>query len=95
MFTRLAPQKVQHSSGYIVQTGSRYSLQYLDGGTVAEVQADFAPVTGIFPNSMTIRAKNDTSPRPATPDEKALIMSRIESALKFLKEKYELIEGNS
>ena len=95
MFTRLTPQRVRHSSGYIVQTGSRYSLQYLEGDTVAEVEADFAPVTGLYPDSMTIRAKNDAATRPATPEEKELIISRIESALKFLGEKYERCEGRS
>ncbi len=95
MFTQLTPQKVQHSSGYIVQTGGRDSLQYLVGDTGAEVEADFASVTGIYPDSMTIRVKNDASARPATPQEKSLIMGRIESALKYLGEKYELCAGHS
>ena len=95
MFTRLTPQKVQHSSGYIVQTGSRYSLQYVDGDIIAQVQADFARITGPYPDSMTIRVKNDAATRPASPQEKALIMSRIESALKFLGEEYEICEGRS
>lgn len=89
MFTRLTPQKVQHRSGYIVQTGSRHSLQYLDGDTTAEIEADFASVTGIYPDSMTIRLRNEPKARPASSEEKALIMERIESALKFLGEKYE------
>ncbi len=93
MFTQLAPQKVQHSSGFIVQTGSRYSLEYLDGNTVAEVEVDFAPVTAIYTDSVIIRTKNDISARPATPEEKVIIVSRIESALQFLGAKYELCKG--
>ena len=93
MFTRLKPQKVQHSSGYIVQTGGRYSMQYLDGELVAEVKADFASVTGLYPDSMTIRPKKDSPARPATMEERELIMERIKSALKFLGEKYELCKG--
>lgn len=90
MFNRITPQKVQHHSGYIVQTGSRYSLQYIDGDLSAEVEADFAPVIGLYPNSMTIRCANGSPARTATKEEQELIMNRIECALKFLGEKYEL-----
>jgi hypothetical protein len=34
MFTQLTPQTIQHDSGYIVQTGGRFSLEYiLDSST--------------------------------------------------------------
>ena len=48
MFTRLAPQRTQHESGYIVQTGSRFSMEYIDAaGRKAIVQAEIldTPVT--------------------------------------------------
>src|SRR5205809_5407667 len=90
MFTRLAPQKVRHNSGYIVQTGGRYSLQYLHGDMAAEVQADFAPTTGIYPDSLTIRDNEGSPPRPANSEERKMIMGRIEAALQFLGEKYEI-----
>jgi hypothetical protein len=93
MFTRIAPQKVQHNSGYIVQTGGRYCLQYLDGGMEAEVQADFAPTTGIYPDSLTIRDNEGSTPRPASSEERKMIMGRIEAALKFLGEEYEICKG--
>lgn len=89
MFKRLAPQKVQHTSGYIVQTGGRYSLEYIGDKVTASVEADFVRVTGIYPESMTIRDLN-ASTRPATEEERARIMERITSALAFLGEKYEI-----
>ena len=54
MFTRIAPQKVQHSSGYIVQVGSRSSIQYSDNKMRAEIEVDFAPVTGIYPETLVV-----------------------------------------
>jgi hypothetical protein len=93
MFTKLSPQKVQHSSGYIVQTGGRYSLEYLDGQLLAEVQADFAPLTGLYPDSLMVRDQKDGEPRPPTSEERNTIMSRIEAALQFLGEKYEICRG--
>lgn len=95
MFTKLAPQKVQHSTGYIVQTGGRYSLQYLDGEMVAEVQADFAKTTGIYPDSLTIRDQKYSPPRQPRPEERDTIIARIEAALQFLGERYEICGGTN
>lgn len=93
MFTRLSPQKVRHNSGYIVQTGGRYSLQYLDEDMAAEVLADFAPTTGIYPDSLTIRDNKDSPPRSPNTEERNMIMGRIEAALQFLGEQYEICKG--
>lgn len=35
MFTRIAPQRVQHETGYIVQFGSRETVEHVNGDRVA------------------------------------------------------------
>jgi hypothetical protein len=57
MFERIAPQKVQHRSGYMVQTGSPESLQYVNGEVTAEVKAAFGPITTIYSNSLVLRKR--------------------------------------
>ena len=37
MFKRLRPQKVQHSSGFIVQSAGRYTIEYLENGRMAKI----------------------------------------------------------
>jgi hypothetical protein len=54
MFTKIAPQKVQHSTGYIVQVANRYLIQYIDNERKADVEVDFAKVTGIYPETLVI-----------------------------------------
>jgi hypothetical protein len=88
MFKKLTPQRVQHSSGYIVQTGSRDSLQYVNGDLIAEVKADFGQVTTIYPNSLVLR-KKEMEVLPSI-EEQELILRCITAALDFLGEKYEL-----
>lgn len=89
MFTKLTPQKVQHSSGYIVQTGSRESLQYINGNVLAEIKAEFGDVTTLYQKSIRIQ-KGGTEFLPSIEDQE-LILKRITDALGFLGEKYELL----
>ncbi|HJW94094.1 MAG TPA: hypothetical protein VJ901_10790 [Thermoanaerobaculia bacterium] len=90
MFRRLAPQKVQHSSGYVVQTGDRYSLQYLEGDLCATIEVDFGVITGIYPDSMSIRHGSQGEVRRPTGIERQEIMDRIKGALDFMGTKYEI-----
>jgi DNA repair exonuclease SbcCD ATPase subunit len=91
MFKDIAPQQVQHDSGYIVQSGGRYSLQYIDGDLLAEIEGDRGPsVIGIFPRSMVVRQGGVEKIR--VPNEKQLIIDRITSALAHWGMKYEIYE---
>lgn len=40
MFTRIAPQRVQHQSGYIVQIGSRETVEHVNGDRVTVFQIE-------------------------------------------------------
>ena len=94
MFTDLAPQKIQHHTGYIVQTGGRYSLQYVDGDIFAEIEVDFGPITGLYPDSMTVR-RGDSAPALPSSDERELIVARVEEALNYWGMKFKIYKGRS
>jgi hypothetical protein len=93
MFTSLKPQIIQHSSGYTVQSGGQFSLQYLDGNLIAEIKVDRAAITGLYPESMIIRKGENAPPIAPTLDEQDLIMGRIISGLESWKMKYEICKG--
>jgi hypothetical protein len=87
MFKRIAPQRAQDSAGFLVQIGSRYSVQYLEGDLVVEMEVDFGPTTTIYPDRLTIQKKGQVVELPA--DQRATIVDRMEEGLKCLGVKYE------
>lgn len=93
MFTSVRPQIARHDSGYIVQSGGKYKLEYLDKDLFAEIIVDRAAITGLYPETMTLRKGENALPIAPTLDEQDLIMSRIISALEFWKMKYEILKG--
>ena len=95
MFTRIAPQRAQHSSGFIVQVGGRYSVQYLHGDLVAEVEADMLCQTvPLYVETLVLRRASGRS--VALPlEERKIILERIENGLEFLGIPYELCNGHS
>jgi hypothetical protein len=52
MFTKLAPQKVRHSNGYVVQVANRESVEYLEAGRRAVVGVDFAATVGVYAKTL-------------------------------------------
>lgn len=91
MFTMLGPQKVQHDSGYVVQTGDRYHLEYLEGERVAVVEVDFGSVISIYVDR--IAWKTPSNALPITWQEKAKIVERVVAVLRFQHERFELVPG--
>lgn len=89
MFTKTASQRAQHSDGYIVEVGSRFSLRYLDRGTVAEIEIDVGPVTGIYTDTLVLK---DPFGKVVALDPKRhqLILERIVGGMECLGVKFEL-----
>lgn len=54
MFTKLSPQKVRHTSGYIVQVIDRFHVEYIHGNNRAVAEVEFAPIVGLYRNSLII-----------------------------------------
>jgi hypothetical protein len=76
MFTRLAPQKVQHSSGYIVQVAGRESVEYIEPDRKTMVNVDFSRTVGVWASTLrewhTSDGKTEMSPA-----EQSEVLKRI------------------
>jgi len=81
-FIRVAPQVAQHSDGYTIQIGGRYHVEYVHGEEVAKVHADLdGPVVRLHANSIEWLQPQE---RPATKDERQLILDRVVAGLDAL-----------
>ncbi len=95
MFKRIAPQRAQHSSGYIVQVGGRYLIQYLEGEVVAEVETDMlSRIVPIYYETLVLHPAVSAAVAPSE-SQSDVILSRIKAGLDCLGLKYELREGRS
>ena len=95
MFNQIAPQRAQHSLGFIVQVGNRYSIQYLERDFMVEIDADLSctPVP-LFIDTLT-KDKTANIPSGLTSDQAEIILSRIKEGLDCLGVKYEVLHGKS
>jgi hypothetical protein len=48
MFTKLAPQKVKHSDGYLVQVANRQCVEYVEPHRKAMIEVDFGNSVGVY-----------------------------------------------
>ncbi|HQR24498.1 MAG TPA: hypothetical protein PL152_00585 [Steroidobacteraceae bacterium] len=88
MFTRIAPQRARDTDGAIVQVGSRDRIEYARGEITAVLDADFALVTGIYPDSLTIR-KAGGALATISDEEREAIFCKIKEGLDCLGIRYE------
>jgi hypothetical protein len=89
VFTRFAPQLVQHADGYKVFIVDRYHLRYEEGSRAASVSADLeGPV--ILVESATLRWVAPEEREP-TVQESALLLARIEAGMAAMGERVESI----
>lgn len=82
MFLKLAPQKVQHSDGYIVQVTDRFHVEYMEGARRAIIEVDFASITGVYRDTLQMWSQAET--------ERALVLSRIVGGLEAMGCKVEI-----
>lgn len=74
MFIRLAPQKVRHSLGYVVQVADRTTVEYLDQGQRALVEADFGSSVCIYEKTLQFFGNEGNTPIGS---ERKVILDRI------------------
>jgi hypothetical protein len=80
MFTKLSPQKVKHSDGYIVQVANRFAVEYLSENITASVSVDFGMDVGVYCNTLRdLKAGGIISG-----DEGELVISRIIAGLEAM-----------
>jgi hypothetical protein len=93
MFNRIAPQRAQHSLGFIVQTGGRFAIQYLEKDFVVEVMTDLTDaIAPLYVDTLAIN-KAGTIPSGLSPERAKVILDRIKDGLDCLEIKYEICEG--
>jgi hypothetical protein len=83
MFTRLAPQKVRHSSGYVVQVADRESVEYLESDRRAVVAVDFGTTVGVYANTLS-EWITPTGKGQMVTSERAEIVQRIVAGLEAM-----------
>lgn len=86
MFRSLTPQKVCHSSGYVIQVFDRYHVEYIDGSKVAKVEVDFGPIVGIYRTSL----QQWDSGELIYDKDKEIILDRIAKGLQFMGSRTEI-----
>ena len=90
MFKQIAPQRAQHSLGYIVQIGSRHSVQYLDDDLMAEIESDLTDaIVPLYVDTLALN-KAGSVPPGLTNEQAGQIMDRIKAGLDCLGVKYEV-----
>ena len=53
MFTRLAPQKVKHSDGFVVQIANRHSAEYIESSRRATISVEFGAWVCVYENTLS------------------------------------------
>ena len=84
MFQRLAPQRVRHRSGFIVQIASRESVELLQtDGSVVRVEVEFGPVSSL--HRATLREEDRTGREvQVTEQRKDELMSQLKAGLEAM-----------
>lgn len=84
----VSPQRTEHSGGFAVQRGGRYSYQYIEGERVASVYCEPGPPADlIYLASLAWDPPHDTE--PLSDARRSEIIDRILAGLDFLDVAYE------
>lgn len=83
MFTKLAPQSVQSSEGFIVQSFDRYHIEYIAKDIRGMVEVDNGRSTGIYKDTLKLMAL-DGSEVFHSEENKKEIISRIAAGLEAM-----------
>jgi hypothetical protein len=87
MFTATAPQRAVHESGYTVEVLDRNSIAYQDEKLHAVIQVEFGPITGLYVDTLDVKGReHDVS---VSEEDRARVLSRIESGMQFLGIRFE------
>ena len=90
MFTKLSPQKVRHSAGYIVQVGDRHTVEYVEDGREAVVEVEFGACVTVYENTLRcwLVAGHEA---PMEQSRRTEVLSRISAGLAAMGSRVELV----
>ena len=96
MFKRLRPQKVQHSSGFIVQSAGRYAVEYIENDRLAKITRDIGiPQDPLYRDTLTDWILADGTTIPMTDADRARVLDNIGQGLAFMGVNVEWCDGPS
>jgi len=89
MFTKLSPQQVRHSGGYVITVANREAVEYAEEHRHAEVSVDFGRTVGVYAGTLTgwITPLGRT---PMSSTERAEVLRRIVAGLEAMGSTVEL-----
>ena len=90
MFTKLSPQKVRCSDGYIVQVRDRHSVEYVEDGRSAVVEVEFGGVISVYAHTLSDWHVAGGQ-APMAPSERADILGRISAGLTEMGSRVEVV----
>lgn len=88
MFEKLYPQCVRSTAGFIVQIANCETVEYVEGSRKARISVDFAPLTGIYENSLTDWLVDDAV-QPMSPQDRVRVMKGIGEGLTYMGVRFE------
>lgn len=91
MYFKLAPQKVRHSTGYIVQIASRCRVELIEtDGSVVSIDVEFGRVSTLYSESIV---KNDAKGLsvPINESQKHSLIDQIKCGLEAMGGVYEIV----
>jgi hypothetical protein len=74
MFTRLAPQKVKHSDGYVVQVANRECVEYIEPHRKAMIEVGFGNSVGVYIETLN-GWLSDAGISPMSPSDREHVIS--------------------
>ena len=96
MLRKVHPKQVQDSSGFIVQSGDRYTIEYLENGRLAKITRDPGiPRSAVFRDTLTPWILADGTTQPMTDAERSRVLDNIGQGLAFMGGGFEWVDGPS
>jgi hypothetical protein len=88
MFEKLSPQRVRNTSGFVVQVADRETIEYIQGSRTARITVDFAPLTGVYEDTLTDWLADGTA-QPMSPQDRVRVLKDIGESLTFMGIRFE------
>ena len=94
MLRAVHPHQAQDSSGFVVQSGDRYTVEYLENGRIAKIMAGLAiPAICVFRDTLTDWILINGTTMPMTEADRLRVLDNIGQGLTFLSLSFKWCDG--
>ncbi len=94
MFKKLSHQRVRNTTGFVVQVANRETVEYIQGTRIASITVDFAPLTGVYEDTLTDWHTDDVV-QPMSPQERVRVLKDIGESLAYMGIRFEWCRLNA